>query len=722
MEGSVIKQALRMVVIVAIASGVTLSRGVLAQTSRTAEMQLKAAQHQEEVEGDLKGAIEQYKKLAQSNNRAIAAKALIQMAGCYQRLGDAEAWKTYEQVVKYYPDQKEAVALARARLSGSAVTANTGAVTRQVWTGPNVDTYGSVSPDGRILSFTDWSTGNLALHDLATGQDRRLTNKKDWTESEYAIGSAISRDGRQVAYGWLVSASSVPAHSHFADVRLIDLSGGRPRVLFTSRDMVGVYVHDWSPDGKWLATSWQKPDQTVQISLVSTIDGTLRILKSVDWRGVSGMAFSPDGKYLAYDLSKNADSEAREIHLLAVDGSRDTPALAHSDNDRVLGWSPDAKHLLFASDHSGSSGIWMLPVTDGTPQGEPKLIKANVNPKSMGVTRSGALYYGINASLRGIYVASVDFETGKVLSPPAIIPTPYAGLTDFPQWSRDGKYLAYLSKRESNTRSGQMTTLAIRSIETGKVRELMPDLAYLYSAGKDRPLWTPDGNFVVTGVERNGRQGVYRIDAQNGQTVPLVISDPAHGSLSARALSADGRTLYIKRSGGDLHEEAILARDIASGKEREMVRRSSFGDTVLSPDGRLLATTAFDSTSKSPSSLMLVPTDGGQPRELLRVSDPEYLGAFVAWSPDGKFLLFRKFPKGATRREPWRISVDGGAAREIDLNGVFGRDPSIHPDGHQIAFVSGEATLEIWTLENFLPASSAKSNRGRAQGSSPRRR
>src|SRR4051794_3640774 len=128
MEGSVIKQALRMVVIVAIASGVTLSRGVLAQTSRTAEMQLKAAQHQEEVEGDLKGAIEQYKKLAQSNNRAIAAKALIQMAGCYQRLGDAEAWKTYEQVVKYYPDQKEAVALARARLSGSAVTANTGAV------------------------------------------------------------------------------------------------------------------------------------------------------------------------------------------------------------------------------------------------------------------------------------------------------------------------------------------------------------------------------------------------------------------------------------------------------------------------------------------------------------------------------------------------------------------------------------------------------------------
>ena len=28
-------------------------------------------------------------------------------------------------------------------------------------------------------------------------------------------------------------------------------------------------------------------------------------------------------------------------------------------------------HLLFASDRSGSSGIWALPMREGTPQGEP---------------------------------------------------------------------------------------------------------------------------------------------------------------------------------------------------------------------------------------------------------------------------------------------------------------------------------------------------------------
>ena len=40
----------------------------------------------------------------------------MRMAECYQKLGDAESRKIYEQVVKDYADQKEAVTLARARL------------------------------------------------------------------------------------------------------------------------------------------------------------------------------------------------------------------------------------------------------------------------------------------------------------------------------------------------------------------------------------------------------------------------------------------------------------------------------------------------------------------------------------------------------------------------------------------------------------------------------
>ena len=340
----------------------------------------------ETVEGDLRGAIEQYKRVAQSQDRSIAAKALIRMAECYQKLGDVQARKIFEQVVREYADQPDAVKTARARLGVTPGALNTGMTTRQVWTGRDVDTYGSVSPDGRVISFTDWDTGDLALHDVTTGQNRRLTtNKKDW--DAYAIGSAISRDGRHIAYGW---ASAASAAQHFAEVRMIDIDGGKPRVLVASRDLGGVYVRDWSPDGRWLAVAMWRTDRTAQIALVSTTDGTVRILKSGDWGDGTGMALSADGRYVAYDRAANAASGQRDIHVIAVDGSGDTPALAHPANDRVLGWSPDGKHLLFASDRSGSSGVWALPMREGTPQGEPKLIRANINPSPLGFTRSGS--------------------------------------------------------------------------------------------------------------------------------------------------------------------------------------------------------------------------------------------------------------------------------------------------------------------------------------------
>src|SRR6266700_1900554 len=100
-------------VLTAFTGGVLL----LAQASRTAEVQFKAAQHKEQVEGDLKGAIEQYKKIAQGSDRAVAAKALVAIGQCYEKLGNAEARNAYDRVVREFADQSESVDQARARLA-----------------------------------------------------------------------------------------------------------------------------------------------------------------------------------------------------------------------------------------------------------------------------------------------------------------------------------------------------------------------------------------------------------------------------------------------------------------------------------------------------------------------------------------------------------------------------------------------------------------------------
>jgi Tol biopolymer transport system component len=660
-----------------------------------AEVALRVAIEQETIKGDLKAAIDAYKKIADGypDNRPVRAQALLRMAEAYQRLGDNESRRIYERIVREFGDQAGPSAIARVRLGHAGE--GSGVVSRRVWTGPRVDSYGSVSADGRFISYTDWSTGDLALHDVVAGQD-----------ASFAMGSTISPDGRQVAYGWLIASPQVPRRERFAEVRVIDVDGGKPRVVFKDPDVIGAYVHDWTPDGKSLAVVLRRSDSE-QIGLLST-DGSLRVLKSVPFaphEAVSRAFVSPDGRYVAFDLSTSRVDGSRQIHVMAIAAPAEVVTLTNHAIDRVLGWSPDGLRLVFASDRNGVSDIWVVRLANGRPQGEPELIKSNVYPKSLGMTRSGALYYAVATSAEGVYVGSVDFNTGHVISRPVKLTKPYLGVDEYPSWSPDGKWLAYVAGKHVNSQSSRLSTLMIRSMETGATRELNLGLSYLLSAGKNRPIWAPDGSFVIlAGADAGGRFGIYRVDVPTGEATAVLVSDDVN--LSAYALSRDGRTLYVRKVLPEARAQAIIARDLSSGTERELLRRESFGDVVLSPDGKWLAAIAFNGTSGA--SLLVMPADGGTEREVLRVSGQETLGAFVAWLPDNRSLLFRKFAKGATRRDPWRISIDGEGLRELNLNGVLGPNPSIHPDGRQFAFASGSPSLEVWTLENFLPVLGAK--------------
>ena len=84
-----------------------------------------------------------------------------------------------------------------------------------------------------------------------------------------------------------------------------------------------------------------RKDRSAQIGLVSTDDGSLRVLKSVDWRGPTHMFFSPDGKYLGFDFQS-------DVFVLAIDGSREIPAVVYPSDDTMVGWSPDGTRLLLA--------------------------------------------------------------------------------------------------------------------------------------------------------------------------------------------------------------------------------------------------------------------------------------------------------------------------------------------------------------------------------------
>jgi Tol biopolymer transport system component len=563
----------------------------LSAADRPREVQLQQALDLMQTKGDLRGAIKLLEEVSKSTDRNLAARSLLYLGDCRHKLGQQEASKPYDRVIRDFADQREVVAEAQARLAAmkQPVPVRSGIITRQVWTGPRVDTSGTVSPDGRHLSFTDWTKAELGLHDLTTGEDRRLTASENAPgRYEFPEESTISRDGKQVAYAWF-------GVDNRYELRLRDLSAepeATPRILFSKVEVEWVAPYDWTPDGKSLAVQLIRADRTAQIGLISVADGALRVLKSVDWRGASNLLFSPDGKYLAYDLPVSDNSPQRDVFVMATDASKETPVLANAADETVLGWSPDGKHLLIASNRGGSYGLWAMAIGSGKGEGTPILIKADIGrARGMGLNRSGTLYLGMGVGAQDIHVAAVDLKTGTLLSAPAGPIQQFLGANAAPVFSPDGRQMAFHSSR-----SGRRDTLVVLTLETGQVREHRPDLAYF-----NHMSWAPDGRrIIVTGSDSKGRNGVYGVDTQTGALSPLL----AGAGMLRPTLSPDGKTLYYRKikQGADA---VIMAHDLASGTDREIFKNAI--QPRLSPDGR-----QFVLTGNPRGVLTLVSLDNGK--------------------------------------------------------------------------------------------------------------
>ena len=303
------------------------------------------------------------------------------------------------------------------------------------------DWHGSVSSDGRFLTFVDWDTGDLALRDLKTGANRHLTKKGSWFESdEFALFSTMSPDSKQVAYTWFDKGGP--------SLRLVGLDGSGQRVLHHDEAIASYEPRDWTPDGKWVLATLIGKDGTNQIVLVSVANGSIRVLQNlVDLRSPLRMKFSPDGRYIAYDFPPRKDSTDWQIFVLSADGRHKAPLVEHPAKNLLIGWTPDGKRILIASDRMGTVDAWLVQVAEGKPQGLPELVKRDLGSWffPLGFTREGSFYYGVMTEMDELYFATLNPVTGKLQSPPTLVS--HVGGWSSADWSPDGQQLAYVLRR-----------------------------------------------------------------------------------------------------------------------------------------------------------------------------------------------------------------------------------------------------------------------------------
>ncbi len=674
----------------------------------------------ERAVGDVEEALRLYQRIVKefAGNHALAAKAQLRMGLLYDRLGrKADAQRAYQAVVSQYADQTSEAQQARAKIAANAngaakSKANSAAsardklaknmAVRQVWAGPTTDYLGGVSPDGKYLSHVDWETGDLAVRELATEKKRRLTNKGTWFESsEFALFSTISPDSKQVAYVWF--------HKDLTcDLRLIDLDGSNPRVLYRDDEIDYVQPDAWSPDGKYLLAHFFRKDSTSLIGWVSLADGSARFVKTLGARGPTKISISPDGRYIVYDYPTQPDLPERDIFLLTADGKREIPLVKHPANDMEPVWTPDGRSVLFASDRTGVWGEWIIKVADGKPLGQPELIKPDIGRISpIGFARDGSFYYGLGAGLEDIYTAEVDFATGKLLSPPAPVAHHFIGSNSGAVWSPDGKRLAYTSQR-SAVPGDFGKILVIRAMDTGKERELSISMRNFRTAG-----WSPDGRAVlVTGEDKDSRQGIYSVDAQTGDATVLVPSGSSP-VVPYPVWSSDFNLIYYLISdAADRKVTHLFARELNGGKEKEIYRTvKPVSGLSLSPDGKWLAL-RWKGESNKATAIKVMPAEGGEPREVFRSQENENLpgNSTILWTQDARYLLYTT---GGGKPEDqkvnlWRVAVEGGLPKKTELAMDNLKSLRLHPDGRHLAFTAGDRKLEVWVMENFLPATPTK--------------
>jgi Tol biopolymer transport system component len=350
--------------------------------------------------------------------------------------------------------------------------------------------------------------------------------------------------------------------------------------------------------------------------------------------------------------------------------------------------------------------MWYQPVSVDRAQGPPELIKGGIEEITpMGFTQGGSFFYAQAHRMLDVYVARMDPQTGKIPAPPEKAIRHFEGRNSWPDYSPDGKYLAYVSTRSRSFGSAHRPNiLCIRSLETGKENQFSTRFGKL--AGTR---WSPDGHSVYLAAWDNQgiMKGIYSVDVRNGEFTSVVRAElPAR--FYRHEISPDGKLFIYQRRDNPQEPFRILSMHMETGEERELFTADERNMFSVSPDGKWLAMMNTDRKKV----LRVMPVSGGEPKELFRFDEEQSTFPCIEWTCDGKYIVFCRGLKAGTGGEQrlsstlWRIGAQGGEPDDLGLVMAAFQDLSAHPDGLHLAFGSPgvvPSSPAIWVLENFLP-------------------
>jgi serine/threonine-protein kinase len=242
----------------------------------------------------------------------------------------------------------------------------------------------------------------------------------------------------------------------------------------------------------------------------------------------------------------------------------------------------------------------------------------------------------------------------------------------------------------------------------GAAVAILDDVAYESLVGTGQFAFSPAPFGHGTLVERRntGRSSevmklvwVDPLSNGGGKKEPLPIKPGLYSSIS---LSPDGKRIALSGTQGDKTDLWIY--DL----QRDVMTRLTFGggaydSPVWGPDGQNIAFTSMG------TGIFLTRADGASQPRLLLAGKEVYP---IAFTPDGKWLVYDLFEGGSSQIWTAPLEVEGGQLKagkpEPVLNGGFSALAwGLSPDGRWLAYNSNESGRNELYVQAFAPSSSA---------------
>ena len=667
-----------------------------AQDTDAAAVALQRAIRVELVDGDLQAAIAQYEEIVTrfAAERTVAATALQRLGESYEKLGDPKARTVYERVLRDYADQAEPVAAVRARLASLDVEVPppTSAMTvREVMRSadeaqPITDPSFDVSGDGRRFVYTAWATGDLAMKNLDTGENR-LFYGNDWS-TEWFETPVLSPDEARVAF---VRYPQTNDGSTRIEVDSVD--GGGRETVFDFGEVTNVFIHQWSPDGEDLLIVGQSADRAGFLATVSLRDKTLRRLLTLDWESPRRAEYSPDGRFIAYDSTKDGESK---IYLISADGASERVLVDSSGVDDSPVWTPDGRFLLFRSDRSAKWDLYALRMQDGRPVGPEVVVKSSLGEATFlrGVTTTGQLVYFEVVGGRDIGIVERTDQAARTIDV-RLLPKVQTTEIKSPSFAPDGARVAYVAGMPGIPRSN--LSIRVTDLRGAIVTDILLDSRF---STNDPPRFSPDGTMMALRVYDAGEPRVMVLSAESGTVLKVFSPLEEQGYTRVLGWSPDSRRLYgfVTLQASD---RSLLAT-IDVDTER-IVDSTELSPDVwrvsLSPSGEHLLLLMNPNRPGAGELVLHSLADGSE--KLLA----EGISIRFGWDYDSRHALYEKGALGSEDDRLYSVSINTGEETVlIDDLGPLNL-AAVSPDGTYWAFQSRDTDRDsrILVLEHFLP-------------------